>query len=105
MRLAQRRMKLTKQQKSNRPAAKSREHALLAAALSYDPALMEAPMVAAISRGELAKSFRRIARRYGIPIKTDENLAKSLLLLGENKEIPEELYAEVAELLSCLKKR
>ncbi len=70
-----------------------------AVALSYDPAVDEAPQVVSTGRCELAREMERVARRYGVPIIEDGALAERLVRVPAQHSIPVELYFDVATLL------
>ncbi|HEY8394642.1 MAG TPA: EscU/YscU/HrcU family type III secretion system export apparatus switch protein [Thermaerobacter sp.] len=72
-----------------------------AVALRYDPATMAAPVVVAKGRGTLATRIRALAEEHGVPIMEEPPLARALYQAVEvGQEIPEELYAAVAEVLA-----
>ena len=70
----------------------------LAVALSYQEKAMDAPIVEAVGERKLALMITRLARRYGVPISNNTNLAQALAALAPQEEIPPELYQEVAEI-------
>jgi len=70
-----------------------------AAALRYDPASPGAPKVVAAGRGELARRIVEAARAAGVPVRDDALLADALAGLQLDAEVPEELWAAVAEAL------
>jgi flagellar biosynthesis protein len=69
-----------------------------AAALSYD-GTGAAPKVVAAGRGEIAKRIIEEAKKAGVPIRDDRALAEALSRLELDTQIPEELWAAVAEAL------
>ncbi|HCJ79377.1 MAG TPA: flagellar biosynthesis [Desulfotomaculum sp.] len=71
----------------------------LAAALRYKQNKDKAPVVVASGQGELAQKIKEIAQEHKIPVYQDEALAKTLVKLGVQVEIPPELYAAVAQVL------
>jgi len=73
---------------------------LLAAALKYDGAKDEAPILAAKGRGAVAEKILEIARKHGIPVMADPALAEMLAKLDLDEQIPMELYRAVAEILA-----
>ncbi|HWS30605.1 MAG TPA: EscU/YscU/HrcU family type III secretion system export apparatus switch protein [Clostridia bacterium] len=75
---------------------------LSAAALKYDAGKDAAPRVVGIGRGYLAKKMLETAKEHSVPVKEDEALARSLIKLDIGREIPEELYVAVAEILAFL---
>lgn len=70
---------------------------LRAAALRYEGE--GAPKVVAAGRGEIAKRILEEARRNGVPIHDDSALAEALAALSLDAEVPEALWAAVAEAL------
>ena len=65
--------------------------------LSYDGSGSLAPVISALGRGEMANLLEIEARRYGVPIVTDKELASELGRTGLNREISETTYFSVAE--------
>ncbi|MGB9792654.1 MAG: EscU/YscU/HrcU family type III secretion system export apparatus switch protein, partial [Thermacetogeniaceae bacterium] len=53
-------------------------------------------------RGELAWRIINEAKKYGIPLYEDEQLANMLMRLPLDSEIPPELYQAVAEVLAFI---
>jgi flagellar biosynthesis protein FlhB len=72
----------------------------LAVALRYDENAMGAPQVIAKGRDELAAKIRQIAEEHQVPVLRDVVLARSLFAVELDREIPEELYEAVAEVLN-----
>lgn len=70
-----------------------------ATALRYDRARDRAPKVVASGRGHIAAAILERAREAGVPVREDPALAEALARLDLTAEIPEELYAAVAEAL------
>jgi type III secretion system FlhB-like substrate exporter len=73
---------------------------LSAVALKYDDSIDDAPFIAAQGQLLVAKEMKAIARRYGIPICTNEELTENLQQLQCNQNIPQSLYLEVAKILA-----
>ncbi len=72
-----------------------------AIALKYDATNMHAPKVVAKGQDLLAQRIREIAIAHGIPIIERKPLARALYRLVEvGKEIPEQFYSAVAEILA-----
>lgn len=69
-----------------------------AVALEYGT--RETPVVSAIGNGEVAERIIEEARRRGVYITSDPQLVSLLSQLQLEEEIPEELYAAVAAVLS-----
>lgn len=74
-----------------------------AAALQYRPNEgMTAPVVLASGIGRVAERILELARREGIPVHADPDLVELLAKVEPGSEIPEELFAAVAEVLAYL---
>jgi flagellar biosynthetic protein FlhB len=71
----------------------------LAVALKYDDAEMVAPQIVAKGQRLFAEAIRDMADEYEVPIVRNVPLAWTLIELDVGDEIPEEIYAAVAELL------
>ena len=69
------------------------------AALKYDQESGGAPKVVAAGSGHVADRILERARVAGIPVREDAALAEALAKLQLDLEIPEDLYAAVAEAL------
>ncbi len=73
----------------------------LAIALSYKPGSPGAPRVVAKGRGKVAEKIREIARKHGIEIRQNIELARSLFKsVKVGSEIPEHLYEAVAIIMA-----
>lgn len=70
-----------------------------AAALRYGGG-DQAPRVVASGSGAIAERIVAAARDAGVPVTEDAGLARALAALELDREIPEELYAAVAEALA-----
>ncbi len=73
-----------------------------AVALRYRERDDDAPRVVAKGRGRLAERIREIAEQHGIPLHRDDDLLELLAEVDLDREIPVELYAAVAEVLSWI---
>jgi flagellar biosynthetic protein FlhB len=72
-----------------------------AVALKYDRLKMAAPMVIAKGADFLAQQIKTIARESNVTLVENRFLARELYAqVEEGKEIPEALYAAVAEILA-----
>lgn len=72
-----------------------------AVALKYDDKTMHAPRVVAKGQDLMARRIREIAIASGVPILERKTLAQGLFRLCEvGKEIPEQFYSAVAEILA-----
>jgi flagellar biosynthesis protein len=60
----------------------------------------DAPKVVAKGEGHVAAAIKETARRHGIPLRRDDDLIELLAQVEIDRQIPPELYAAVAELLS-----
>jgi flagellar biosynthesis protein len=59
-----------------------------------------APRVVAAGRGHVAAAILETAREAGVPVHEDPELADALAQLALGDEVPEELWAAVAEVLA-----
>ena len=59
-----------------------------------------APRVVAAGRGHVAATILGTAREAGVPVHKDPELADALAALALGDEVPEELWAAVAEALA-----
>lgn len=71
----------------------------VAVAISYDQNAMRAPTIVACGRGVTAQVIKRAAYRHNIPVVQNISLARALVELGEDTEIPEAFFEPVAEIL------
>jgi flagellar biosynthesis protein len=74
----------------------------VAVALRYDPEKGELPRVTARGRGRIARRIVELARRAGVPVREDPDLAQLLARLEAGSDIPVEAFAAVAEILALL---
>jgi flagellar biosynthesis protein len=74
----------------------------VAVALRYLEGEDGAPRVVAKGRGDLAGRILDLARRHGVPVHRDTDLAEVLGRLDLGESIPPELYQAVAEVLAYL---
>jgi flagellar biosynthesis protein FlhB len=73
----------------------------LAVALKYDTARMTAPVVVAKGAGVIAERIRELARHHSVPVVENKFVARTLFRLVDiGKEIPNDLYRAVAEILA-----
>jgi len=70
-----------------------------AAALKYDAGEDDVPYIVALGEGYVAEQIIEKAAQHNVHVKKDEKLASVLNKLSVGDEIPEELYAVVAEIL------
>ena len=73
-----------------------------AVALKYRKESDDAPRVVAKGSGFIAKKIKEVALANGIPIQRDDTLVELLAEIEIDREIPPELYAAIAELLSWI---
>lgn len=76
----------------------------IAIALEFDPDRMNAPRVTGFAERLRVKDVLSMARRYGIPLEENSELASALFELDEHGEIPEDLYTDVAKLFASIKR-
>ena len=73
----------------------------LAVALKYDTGTMAAPVVVAKGAGLIAERIRELARHHSVPVVENKFVARTLFKLVDiGKEIPNDLYRAVAEILA-----
>lgn len=80
----------------------SRSDVKLAAALKYDREKDQAPKLVAKGKGHLAEKIIELARKAGVPLKSDPALVRILCRLDMDEQIPGELYRAVAEILAFI---
>ena len=80
----------------------SKRRRQIAVALGYRAEEGQAPRVKAKGRGLVAEQIIARARAHGVPIQSDPDLVEVLAALDLDMEIPEEIYAVVAELLAFI---
>ena len=73
-----------------------------AVALRYREHKDQAPKVIAKGEGFIAQTIKEIAQKNGIPLHRDDALVELLAQIEIDREIPSELYAAIAELLSWI---
>lgn len=73
-----------------------------AVALRYDQEKESSPRVVAKGQGNVARQIKERAALEGIPIRRDDDLVELLAQVDLDKQIPAELFAAVAEILSWL---
>lgn len=71
----------------------------VAVALRYREEEMNAPTIVACGRGVTARKIKKLARRHGIPLVRNVDLAHALVDVGLESQIPEEFFEPVAEVL------
>lgn len=76
----------------------------LAVALGYDRIKDHAPKLTAKGQGYIAEQIIELAKKHGIEIREDKDLALLLSKLDIDTFIPVEAYAAVAEILSYVYK-
>ena len=70
-----------------------------AIALRYERGTDAAPKVVASGAGEFAERLLSRAQEAGVPVREDPALAAALSRLAAEAEVPEDLWAAVAEVL------
>lgn len=71
-----------------------------AVALKYEPGEQTTPVVVAKGNGLIADQILEQAKLNGVPVQEDASLVEVLSKLDIDQEIPSELFALVAEVLS-----
>jgi len=71
-----------------------------AAAISYDPADHDAPILAAFGEGYMAQKIVSVAIESGVPVLPDPKLSSMLSKMSVGDEISPELYEAVAKVLA-----
>lgn len=74
----------------------------LAVALKYKRGVDPAPVVSAKGRGYIAEHIIELAKRHGLEIREDKDLAAILSSVDIDTPIPVEAYVAVAEILSYI---
>jgi flagellar biosynthesis protein len=82
-----------------RKQARRREKAV---ALKYRAEEDRAPKVVAKGEGYIAEAIKAAAVKHGVPLRRDDDLIELLAQVDIDREIPTELYAAVAEVLSWI---
>ena len=76
----------------------------LAVALSYERGKPSAPVVTAKGKGYIAQTIIELAKKHGVEIRQDSDLALLLSKIDIDTPIPVEAYAAVAEILAYIYK-
>jgi len=71
-----------------------------AAAISYDPAENDVPVLAAFGEGYVAQKIVEVAKESGVPVLPEPGLTKMLSKLSVGDEIAPEMYDAVAKVLA-----
>lgn len=71
-----------------------------AVALRYRQEEDDAPRVVAKGRGLVAEKIKALAEESGVPIRQDDDLVELLGQIDIDREVPQQLYAAVAEILA-----
>ena len=74
----------------------------IAVAIKYDKEKDQAPKVVAKGLRVRAEKIRELAKQYNVPIMKNVPLANALYRVDIGKEVPEELYDAVAEVLNFI---
>ena len=70
-----------------------------AAALKYDPASDQAPIISALGQGKVAERIIETAQQNDVPVVQNTDLTEVLSSLSVGDAIPRELYEAVAQVL------
>ena len=71
-----------------------------AAAISYDPAENDVPILSAFGEGHMAQKIVEVAKESGIPVMPEPGLTNMLSKLSVGDEIAPEMYDAVAKVLA-----
>jgi len=71
-----------------------------AAAISYDPAENDVPVLAAFGEGHMAQKIVDVARESGVPVLPEPGLTNLLSKISVGDEIAPEMYDAVAKVLA-----
>jgi len=71
-----------------------------AAALSYDPAENDVPILSAFGEGHMAQKIVDVAKESGVPVMPEPGLTGLLSRLSVGDEIAPEMYDAVAKVLA-----
>lgn len=74
----------------------------VAVALRHDRAAQTLPRIVASGRGAVAEQIIAVAQAEGISVRRDADLAEVLVALEVGSDIPVEVFAAVAEILSYI---
>jgi flagellar biosynthetic protein FlhB len=72
----------------------------LSIALAYDRSRMNAPQIVAKGADAVAMRIREIAREHKVPQVENKPVARALYKIDIGKEVPEEMFQAVAEILA-----
>ena len=81
-------------------AENERPKKLQAAAISYDPAENDVPILSAFGEGHLAEKIIEVAKESGVPVMPEPGLTGMLSRLSVGDEIAPEMYDAVAKVLA-----
>ena len=71
-----------------------------AAAITYDPAENDVPILSAFGQGHMAEKIIEVAKESGIPVLPEPGLTGLLSKLSVGDEIAPEMYDAVAKVLA-----
>ena len=71
-----------------------------AAALTYDPAENDVPILSAFGEGHMAQKIVDVAKESGVPVLPEPGLTNLLSKLSVGDEIAPEMYDAVAKVLA-----
>ena len=80
--------------------AENENKKLQAAAISYDPAENDVPILSAFGEGHMAQKIVDIAKESGVPVMPEPGLTGLLSRLSVGDEIAPEMYDAVAKVLA-----
>jgi len=80
--------------------AENENKKLQAAAISYDPAENDVPILSAFGEGHMAEKIIEVAKESGVPVMPEPGLTGLLSRLSVGDEIAPEMYDAVAKVLA-----
>jgi len=80
--------------------AENENKKLQAAALSYDPAENDVPILSAFGEGHIAEKIIEVAKESGVPVMPEPGLTGMLSKLSVGDVIAPEMYDAVAKVLA-----
>ena len=80
--------------------AENENRKLQAAAISYDPAENDVPILSAFGEGHMAEKIIEVAKESGVPVMPEPGLTGLLSRLSVGDEIAPEMYDAVAKVLA-----
>ena len=80
--------------------AENEQRKMQAAAITYDPAENDVPILSAFGEGHMAQKIIEVAKESGVPVMPEPGLTNMLSRLSVGDEIAPEMYDAVAKVLA-----